>query len=207
VPVLKALNVGRQQGFVVVQVGTGLRAEAVRSGGLLQVDAGELPRGLTSASWAFAYRYAAVPFELELSVEEVQPLVTVDSLVEARLEPNRLTMELTAIYTIERAGVFKLELERPAGFEVRQVSGREIAGGPAGTAAAVAIHSHHLEGEKDSRLVVNLARKAMGRVGLVVEFQRDLQEPSLLAPTGQADIPLPCRKCPAGRRTGPAAGW
>ncbi len=40
--------------------------------------------------------------------------------------------------------------------------------------------------------MVNLARKALGRVALAVQLQKDLQEPNLLAPTGKAaDIPLP----------------
>jgi hypothetical protein len=204
VPVVKALGVGRQQGFVVVQVGSGLRAEAVRSTGLLQVDAGELPRSLASGapsgSWAFAYRYAAVPFELELGLEEVQPQITVDSLVEARLEANRLTIDLTAVYTIERAGVFRLELDRPEGFEVRQVRGREIPGaaGTTQSVVAVIVQSHHLEGEKQDRLVVNLARKATGRVALAIEFQKDLAEPKLLVPSGQADIPLGLPQVRAG---------
>jgi hypothetical protein len=201
VPAFRALGVGRQQGFVVVQVGSEMRAEAVRSAGLLQVDAAELPRSLAvgapSGSWSFAYRYAAVPFELELSLEEVQPKITVDSLVEARLEPKRLTIDLTAIYTIERAGVFQLVLDRPEGFEVRQVRGRDIPGDVSQRAAAVAIHSHRFEGPEQNRLVVNLARKAMGRVALAVEFQKDLQEPKLLTPLGPADLPLGLPQVPA----------
>ncbi len=82
---------------------------------------------MRSAAWTFAYRYASVPFELELAVEEVSPRITVDSLVEARLEPEKLTLDLTAFYTIERAGVFKLELDVPEGFDVRSVTGRATA--------------------------------------------------------------------------------
>ena len=114
---------GRQQGVVVVQVAESLRAEAVRTSGLLQVDAGELPAALRRAKWAFAYRYATVPFELAFDVEKVQPRITVDSLVEARLLPERLTLDLTAVYTIEKAGVFRLEWDVPAGYDVRQVRG------------------------------------------------------------------------------------
>ena len=43
VPTVKAVGVGRQQGVVVVQVAEGLRAEAAKTSGLLQVDAAELP--------------------------------------------------------------------------------------------------------------------------------------------------------------------
>jgi hypothetical protein len=190
VPVVKALNVGRQQGFVVALVSPGLRVDAAKTSGLLQVDASELPPALRSADWAFAYRYASVPFELELSVEEVGPRITVDSLVEARLEPERLSLDLTAYYTIERAGVFKLELEVPEGFELRSVVG----GGGA------EVESFHTEGEKKSHLVVNLARKAMGNVFLLVRLQRDLHDANLLTPTGKSseiDLPLPRPSKPA----------
>ena len=53
IPVVKALGVGRQQGVVVVQVAEGLRAEAARSTGLLQMDAAELPPAAGAASGRF----------------------------------------------------------------------------------------------------------------------------------------------------------
>ena len=123
---------------------------------------------------------------MALSIEKVQPRITVDSLVEAYLEPERLSLDLTAIYTIEKAGVFRLELDIPAGYEVRQVRGAALAG-----ATPVQVDTHHLEGEKKTRLVVNLSRKAIGRVGLAVQLQKDLHQPELLTPTGKAaDIAL-----------------
>jgi hypothetical protein len=194
VPAVKAAGVGRQQGVVVVQVAEGLRVEAAKTSGLLQVDAAELPPALKQAKWAFSYRYAAVPFALALSIEKVEPRIVTDSLVEAYLEPERLSLDLAAIYTIEKAGVFRLELDIPAGYEVRQVRGAEIAG-----AAPVQVDAHHLEGEGKTRLVVNLSRKAIGRVGLVVQLQKDLHQPELLAPTGKsADIPLAIPRVAAG---------
>ena len=186
VPVVKALAVGRQQGVVVVQVVEGLRADATRSGGLLQLDAAELPAALKGRPWAFAYRYASVPYDLQLSVEKVQPRILVDALVEAELQPERLSVDMLAIYTVQRAGVFRLELDLPPGFEVRQVRGRAAAG-----AEEAQVDTHHLEGKEKTRLVVNLARKALGRVGLAVQLEKELREPDLLAPTGKAaQLPL-----------------
>jgi hypothetical protein len=186
VPVVKALGVGRQQGVVVVQVAQGLKAEATQRAGLLQVDAAELPPSLARAKWDFSYRYATVPFELTLAVEKVEPRILVDSLVEAELQPERLTLRLSALYTVERAGVFRLELDVPEGYEVRRVAGCAIAG-----SAEAQVDTHHLTGEKKTRLVVNLARKALGRVGLAVDLERELHEADLLAPTGKAaKIPL-----------------
>ncbi len=198
-PVVKALNVGRQQGFVVAQVSAALRAEAAKSSGLLQIDAGELPPSLRNTPWTFAYRFASVPFELELSLEEVQPRITVESFVEARLEPEKLSVDMTAYYNIERAGVFKLELDVPEGFEVRSVVGAggamtPVAGAPMTAFTPAEVESHHLEGDKKNHLVVNLTRKALGRVALKLQLQRDLHEPNLVSPTGKSseiDLPVP----------------
>jgi hypothetical protein len=186
-PLIKALDVGRQQGVVVVQVAAGLRAEATRANGLLQIDAGELPAALAGTPWTFSYRYAAVPYELELAVEPLEPRITVESLVTARLEPERLTVDLTAIYNIQRSGVFKLEWDVPAGYDVRQVRGAAIDG-----ASEVQVESHRLEGAKKTRLVVNLARRAIGRVALAIRLEKELPEANLLSPTVKAaDIVLP----------------
>jgi hypothetical protein len=191
-PVVKALDVGRQQGTVVVDVASGLRAEATRATGLLQVDAGELPEALRRQPWTFSYRYAAVPYELVLGVEALQPRVTAQSLVEARLEPERLTLDVTAVYNIERTGIFRLELVVPPGFALRHVRGCDLPGDAAHAAAAAQVDSHRLEGKDKDRLVVNLSHKALGRVALAVQLQKDLQEPALLTPTAKAaDIPLP----------------
>ena len=198
VPVVKALGVGRQQGVVVAHVAEGLRAEATRSSGLLQVDSGDLPPALASSPWAFAYRYAAVPFELELAVEKVQPRLLVDWLVEADLVPERLTLAMSAIYTVERAGVFRLELDVPAGFELRQVRGRAGAG-----AAEAPVDTYYLEGDDKTHLVVNLGRKALGRVGLMVELSRELKEPDLLTPTGKAaEVSIPVPRAAVERSSG-----
>jgi len=185
VPVIKALGVGRQQGVVVVRLAEGLRAEASEASGLVQVDAAELPDALKPGNWTFSYRYAAVPFDLTLSLEKVQARIVADSLVEAQLEPKRISLDVLTVYTVERAGVFRLDLDVPAGYEVRDVRGRKAAG-----AAPVHVDSHHLEDDDRTRLVVNLARRAMGRVALAVQLEKDLDEPELLTPAGKADVPL-----------------
>ncbi len=201
VPVVKAVGAGRQQGVVVVKVAKSLRAEAVKTSGLLQVDAAELPSALKRTKWEFAYRYATVPFTLTLDVEKVQPRITVDSLLEVDLQPDRLTLDLTAVYTIEKAGVFRLEWDIPPGFDVRHVRGE-----PVGKARAVQVDSHFLEGDKKTRLVANLSRKAIGKVALRVRLQKDLHRPELLTPTGKAaQFTLPIPRVPeaaAERSTG-----
>ena len=187
VPIVKALNVSRQQGVVVVRVAEGLRAEAVARTGLLQLDAAELPAALGKGAWDFSYRYAALPFDLTLAIEKIQPRIIADSLVEAHLGTEALDVTLLTVFTVERAGVFRFEIDVPKGFEVRTVRGTTVS-----EAQSVQVDGHHLEGPDKTRLVVDLSRKAFGKVALEVVLHRRLTEPDLLEPTGKAaDIPLP----------------
>ncbi|MFN0022203.1 MAG: hypothetical protein ACKVP0_28470 [Pirellulaceae bacterium] len=201
VPDVKVLNVARQQGVVVARLGGSLRGEVATRNGLLQIDAADLPAPLAGQDWPFAYRYAAHPYSLTLSVEKVRPQIEVDELVEVYLEPQQITLDLLAIFNIEKAGVFQLELDVPEGFDVRQVQGRDCAGAGA---AAVAVDSHHVDevvvdpakpmAKAKTRLVVNLSRKAIGKVALWVELQQRQERPELLTPTAKTtgiDIKIP----------------
>ncbi|MCE9525204.1 MAG: hypothetical protein K8R36_04030, partial [Planctomycetales bacterium] len=201
VPDVKVLNVARQQGVVVARLGGSLRGEVATRNGLLQIDAADLPAPLAGQDWPFAYRYAAHPYSLTLSVEKVRPQIEVDELVEVYLEPQQITLDLLAIFNIEKAGVFQLELDVPEGFDVRQVHGRDCGGAGA---AAVAVDSHHVNEvvvdpakpmvKAKTRLVVNLSRKAIGKVALWVELQQRQERPELLTPTAKTtgiDIKIP----------------
>jgi len=190
VPVIRAIDVGRQQGFVVVRLAEGaeLRMETAERRGLVQVDQNELPGELRNQPWPLAFRYATVPFELRLQVEKLVPRVHADQLVEAVLTPRELTLHQLLLLDIQRAGLFQIELKIPPGFDV-EVLGRAAAG-----AEAAVVDTYPLEGEDKTRLVVNLSRKALGRIGLVVRLRRVLTDSNLLAPTGESSeiaLPLP----------------
>jgi len=177
VPAVEALGVGRQQGLVLLRVSPALRAETSERTGLLQVDAAELPGPLAQEKWDFAYRYAAVPFTLKLAVEKVEPRVMVDSLAQIDLWPDRIELSLSAVYDVQRAGIYRLEWDVPEGYEVREVRGIAMA-----QVTPARVDTYHLTGEEKTRLVVNLASKALGRTGLLVRLQKSLHCPELLAP-------------------------
>ncbi|MBM4000821.1 MAG: hypothetical protein FJ297_14995 [Planctomycetes bacterium] len=180
-PVVRARHAGRQQGLIVVQVSPTLRSTAARRDGLLQLDTAELPRTLANRTWDYAFRYAALPFTLALTVEKVQSRVRVEEFVHAYLEPDALNVDLLAVYGIERAGLFQLQVEIPEGYEIRAIRGQE-----APEIAAAAVDSHHPDPAAANRRLVNLARKAEGRVGLLVQLTKRLTDPNLMSPTGQA---------------------
>lgn len=194
---MQMVNVGRQQGVVVVRLGTALRGEVTSRTGLLQVDNADLPAPLAGQEWTHSYRYSALPFDLAISVEKLLPLVEVEELVETYIEPNQITTNLLAVLNIQRAGVFQVTLDVPEGYEIRAVQGRDAAG-----AAAVVVDSHHLEEvevvpdptmpevkvKKRTKLVVNFGRKALGKVALWVELQKRQEDVNLLAPTGTVSV-------------------
>jgi hypothetical protein len=187
VPVVKALDASRQQGAIVVNTAEGLQIEASKREGLSQVDANDLPAELRKQAPSLAYRYSALPFALTLEAIKIKPRVSAEELVAAFLQPDQLTLNLHVVYTIERAGIFDLKLDVPAGFEVRDVRGDTIGG-----AEAAQVDTHRFEGADKTRLVVDLSRKALGRVALFVQLRKELNDPNLLGPTGKtSEIALP----------------
>ena len=188
-PMVRALNVARQQGTFVLRSDPTLRTETTTREGLLQVDASELPPSLADKTWTLAYRYASTPFELSVSVERIRPRIGVKQLVECYLEPTQISLDTFVVYDIQQAGVFELGLDLPAGFEVMQVRGLAFEGG-----AAAAVDSYRVEGDNNDRLIVDLARKATGTIGLVVQLKQSINDPNLLSPTGNAStiaLPVP----------------
>ena len=185
--IVKALDVSRQQGVVVIRVGPSLLGEVIDRTGLAQLDLSELPESLRSTGWTFAYRFAALPYELSLELERVTPRLTAEYLVEAYIEPRQLSLDVLTIYNIERSGVFQLDLAIPPGFEIRSVRGQV-----ANNVEAAVVDQFQQIGSESPKLVVNLARKAIGKIGLLVSMERKLQDNNLLQPTGESTtLPIP----------------
>ncbi len=186
---VRAMGVGRQQGIVVARLEEGLQGEATKRTGLLQLDQNDLPPSLRESTWEFAYRYGAVPYELDLRVEKVLPRISVTELVDAELTSDRLMLNWQGLFQIKDAGLFQLRVEIPAGFEVRSIVGKAI-----GDSQPAAVDSYHRVADDSTTWIVNLSKRAFDNVGLSVQLQRSLSDPNLLTPTGAAstiELPLP----------------
>jgi len=197
-PMVRAVGVGRQQGLAVVRLGDELRAEVTAKSGLLQLDQAELPESMKSVPWAFAYRYAALPFELGLRVEKVQPVVQARQLVEAYIEPLQLTLDLVASIDVQKAGLYQFNVSIPAGYEIRLVAGHA-----AGGCTAAAIDAYRVV--EDNILQIDLAQKALGPTGVLIELQRSLDDANLRDPTGVASelvLPVPRVVVPGNQLSG-----
>lgn len=183
------LDANRQHGLVAVRIGQGLRAEPTDRKGLMQLDPAELPQPLAKEAWAFAYRFTSVPYELKVKLTKVLPTIRVEQFVEAFIEPQALTIELTSIHKIENAGIFQLEFDIPPDFELLQVSGRGAA-----NVEAASIDAYRFANDAKDRLIVSLNRRAIGQVGTLIQLRRKLSDPNLLTPTGSGSalsIPVP----------------
>ncbi len=192
VPVVAAVGVGRQQGIVVVQVSSGLRGQVVERRGVSQIDTTDLPAPLANGRWNFSYRYAAVPFEVVLSIEKILPRISTDTLLEATLDPESLHLDTAIVFDVRRAAIYELAVDLPRGFEVVRVVGMDGEG-----VQPARLDSFHVRNDDPTpRLEVNLEQSGLGRIGLRIELQRPLADPNLQQPTGQAtsielDLPRP----------------
>ncbi len=181
VPQIKANDVSRNSGIFLVNLSSGLRAEPETKTGLLQMDAAELPEDLQKQKWEFAYRYASLPFALSLNVKKIQPLINVEQLVEVSVRPEKLDVELSAIYDIQLAGVFQLDLEIPQEFEIREIrplSRNDLINVP--------VDTFYRDPNNENHVLITLGKKAIGKMGLLISLDRELKDANLLSPTDVA---------------------
>jgi len=178
IPEIEALNVSRQQGLVMVKVEGDLRADVDTRTGLLQVDAAEVNAG---QGWDFVYRYAALPYELVLKIEKLQPRVTVEEFVTIQITPQLTRMSVTTLLDIQRAGLFHVDYDVPAGYRIRSVRGIAAA-----NVTAAVVENHHAVENAPGKYRVNFSRKAEGHVALLVSVEKVRTDVNLLTPTGEA---------------------
>ena len=181
VPQIKANDVSRNSGIVLVNLSSGLRAEPETKTGLLQMDVAELPGNLRKQKWEFAYRYASLPIALALNVQKIQPLINVDQLVEVSVAPEKLNVHVSAIYDIQLAGVFQLELDIPKEFKIRDIRPLLRKG-----LVNVPVDTFYRDPKNENRVLVTLGKKAIGKIGLHISLDQELEDANLLSPTDVA---------------------
>jgi hypothetical protein len=188
-PLVRARDVARQQGFVAVRVGAGLRGDVAKHDGLVRVDGAELPAFLSRDAGDFAYRYASVPYALVVRSEMIQPFIVSTSRVDVAVSPQSIGVTVLAVQDVQRSGVFRFPFLVPEGFEVR-----EVRGAVEGDVPAASVEGHTLDAAADGfrLLTVNLNRKALGRSAVAIGLQRPIDDARLLSPEGgEVELPIP----------------
>lgn len=129
VPVVRAENVVRQRGTLIVSKYGELDLETVKAESLTQQA---LPGGAPAPSGALeeapfaSYRYLTLPYLLDLSVKKAEPLVEVESWTRyaVEIESSRFTTRFD--YQIKRAGIFGTKIRLPQGFEGVECTGAVV---------------------------------------------------------------------------------
>ena len=111
------LEVERESGALTVSAEDTL-VEIVSLAGLRQVNAPDQAIA--------AYRFNARPFTLALKLRRVEPVISIADRVNARLEETRLVVSHALTLTVEKAGIYALELLPPDGFAVAELRGEGV---------------------------------------------------------------------------------
>jgi hypothetical protein len=205
VPEISVVDAGRMQGILVVRAADELNIETVTSNGLLRMDASELPEMLRKSGniiWDAAYRIPATSYALELAVSKVEPRITATSQINVRIHAHLLETEMLTLFDIEKAGIFQVSFEIPAGSRSFSVVGWQASiqtNNPATDYSylPVQVDSHTVtpaaENAVTQTLTVNFKQKAIGKAGLRIMLQKTLNEPYLVlqSATGKSvDLPV-----------------
>ncbi|MCW1926202.1 hypothetical protein OKA05_26830 [Luteolibacter arcticus] len=141
-------------GLLGLGFGDEAQAEAVNAKGMSAVNLDDfgaklLPHdreGRALAVMHRAYRHTGGDATLALKVTPVAPELRADMKQTLSLGDDRMVLAVDLMASITRAGLFKLEVEIPAGFEVESVTGAALAHWAEATTDGVRLLNLHLNG-------------------------------------------------------------
>src|SRR5206468_4484584 len=93
-------------------------AEIESAAGLRQVNA--------AAGALAAYRFNGRPFTLALKLKRIEPVIAVAARVSARVEETRVLASHTLTLSVEKAGIYVLDLLPQPGFVAADVRGEGV---------------------------------------------------------------------------------
>jgi len=151
----------KESGYLTFEHDPGLRARVTATEGLSQLDPEEVPEELR-APGRIGWRYLAPPVSLSLEVEKIAPRVRTEVVSVVSLGRTEDHWIGWVDGEIARAGVFRLSLAFPLGWEVESI------GDPA------TVEEFQVEDEAARRIVrVNLRSKALGAFRLPFRLVRE----------------------------------
>ncbi|MCW1886951.1 hypothetical protein OKA04_19585 [Luteolibacter flavescens] len=141
-------------GLLGLGFGDEAQSEAVNAKGMSAVNLDDfgvqlLPHdreGRALAVMHRAYRHTGGDASLALKVTPVAPELRADMKQTLSLGDDRMVLAVDLMASITRAGLFKLEVEIPAGFEVESVTGAALAHWAESTVEGVRLLNLHLNG-------------------------------------------------------------
>lgn len=159
VPEITALDVAREQGFVLVRAPADMKV-LPKATGLYRTDFADVPPSHRARDLVFAWQYPAHPFSLELDVTRIEPLVDVAIRTRVDLDERRMNVTDSFTYTVARVPIFQTRIEIPADLTVTDVS-RDV------------VDDWRVVTEDDARfLVLDLKGSRIGQFNVVINSNR-----------------------------------
>lgn len=122
---IHALDVVREGGLLVVAKGADLLLSVEKQTGLTRVEDPEVPERIRKPG-ALAYKFYSPKVELKLQARPVEPRVLVDHKAKLQFMDDEVRLWSGFTYTVERAGVFELQLRLPEDLVIDQVVGPNV---------------------------------------------------------------------------------
>ena len=140
-------GVQRERGQVNLQA-QDMKVEPGNLAGLRQVNA----VANTIGAWQF---FGREPFQLEVGMQRIEPVLTVNDVVQATLEEKMLKIVHTLSLNVEKAGVYTVELTPQPGLMVTDVFGKDISDWE----------------EKDGKIVLEFSARVLGQRQVIVVLE------------------------------------
>ena len=152
-----ALGVLRESGQLVVTQGQDLELTIEQQQGVVRIQEHEVAESIRR-SGSLAFKYYNPRFVLALTATPIQPRLVVNHRSRLTFKEEELRLKADLAYTIEKAGVFDLQLSVPEGLVIDDVLGEGI--------------KTHTVNEEADRLTVSFSEKRQGSLGLTIEGHR-----------------------------------
>jgi hypothetical protein len=179
-PVVVPTGVIRASGFLLIGTDSAVKLLAGKAAGLTQIDPAAYPRPAgpkeqeprIPARTAYAYQYAHVPFQMELSAEDVVTALSADQQTAVSYEDNAVAVQAAVDIEVRDAPAREVVLETDPAWAVSQVQGAKVAD----------YDVRDLAGKREIRVYFQEA--VLGRVLVTVKLER-----TLAAGTGAFIVP------------------
>ena len=111
----------RESGTLSISHSADSQLTVVDQIGLIRVDAGDLPEAIRNSGLVH-YKFYSPQFTLIAGIKPVEPRITVKNQTVLTFQKERLRVQSSLNYTVERAGVFELQLKLPPELTIESVN-------------------------------------------------------------------------------------
>jgi hypothetical protein len=155
---IHAVDAVRENGLLAVAHGNQVTLSVEDQQGLIRVDATEVAKTRRRAGSLY-YKFYSPRFRLNVAANAVEPRITAQQVIRVIFGDDELKLHSVLAINVERAGIFELKVQLPAGLTVDTVN--------------VAGKKEHAVDTETQILTVSLTEKRQGAIQLVVTGHRE----------------------------------